>query len=390
MHRLRWTQYGLEKLFAIGHLLVAFSMMDHVQGQALVTNEVNMLPQKLVIAHRGTTYWAPEETEAAMRWARNTGADYLEFDLQRTKDGYLIALHDNNLLRTTDVAFQFPNRQNEPLSNFTYAELLTLDAGEWFNKAYPDRARKGFRGLDILTLEDVVRIAEGYRIRRTQDGKRIWHTTSTGAIATLYEVDPCDNGHRPGIYIETKVPQLFPGIEKDLKRELERLQWYQQDIRKLKYIPIVSGKVGIANSIQRVVLQTFSKESLIRLQNVFERSLPTCFLLWRGADPDDLPDDSLPTFEEWVVFGKAHGATIIGPSISGEPNNYNDLLTSAHAQLIRKAGLQIHAYSFDTKAQLDRYGPWVDGMFSNKAEEALLYFQQHTTLASRTLDLLGY
>ena len=58
---------------------------------------LDYLPRNIVIAHRGTTYWAPEETEAAMRWARNIGADYLELDLQRTKDGVLIALHDVNL-----------------------------------------------------------------------------------------------------------------------------------------------------------------------------------------------------------------------------------------------------------------------------------------------------
>lgn len=71
---------------------------------------LNDLPENIVIAHRGTTFWAPEETEAAMRWARNTGADYLELDLQRTKDGVLIALHDVNLRRTTNVGEVFPER----------------------------------------------------------------------------------------------------------------------------------------------------------------------------------------------------------------------------------------------------------------------------------------
>ena len=49
---------------------------------------LDYLPRNIVIAHRGTTYWAPEETEAAMRWARNIGADYLELDLQRTLKPY--------------------------------------------------------------------------------------------------------------------------------------------------------------------------------------------------------------------------------------------------------------------------------------------------------------
>ena len=45
------------------------------------------VPLYACVAHRGSTYWTPEETEASWRWARNMGADYLESDLQATKDG---------------------------------------------------------------------------------------------------------------------------------------------------------------------------------------------------------------------------------------------------------------------------------------------------------------
>ena len=67
-------------------MLVAGSRMpsDEIRLRDLpsVSREVlSYLPRNIVIAHRGTTYWAPEETEAAMRWARNSGADYLELDL---------------------------------------------------------------------------------------------------------------------------------------------------------------------------------------------------------------------------------------------------------------------------------------------------------------------
>ena len=170
---------------------------------------LDYLPRNIVIAHRGTTYWAPEETEAAMRWARNIGADYLELDLQRTKDGVLIALHDVNLRRTTNVETVFPDRADSPVSEFTLEELRQLDAGSWFNKANPDRARKAFEGLDILTLEDVVRIAEGYRIVRDRAGKRVYDIDGQGRKHTRYEKDPDDNGNRPGIYPETKEPHLL-------------------------------------------------------------------------------------------------------------------------------------------------------------------------------------
>ena len=61
------------------------------------------VPEYAVIAHRGSTFWTPEETESAYRWAREIGADYLECDMQVSKDGVVLALHDDNLKRTTNI-----------------------------------------------------------------------------------------------------------------------------------------------------------------------------------------------------------------------------------------------------------------------------------------------
>lgn len=61
------------------------------------------VPDYAVMAHRGSTFWAPEETESAWRWAREMGVDYLESDLQCTKDGVILANHDDNLKRTTNI-----------------------------------------------------------------------------------------------------------------------------------------------------------------------------------------------------------------------------------------------------------------------------------------------
>ena len=55
---------------------------------------IDYLPKNIIIAHRGTEFWAPEESEAAMRWARNMGADYLECDLQKTKYDIILELHE--------------------------------------------------------------------------------------------------------------------------------------------------------------------------------------------------------------------------------------------------------------------------------------------------------
>ena len=68
------------------------------------------VPLYAVIAHRGSTFWAPEETEASWRWARDMGADYLESDLQCTKDGVVLSLHDDNLKRTTNIQSVFSDQ----------------------------------------------------------------------------------------------------------------------------------------------------------------------------------------------------------------------------------------------------------------------------------------
>ena len=72
------------------------------------------------------------------------GSDYIECDLQKTADGVILALHDESLLRTTNVETIYPNRENDYVSSFTYDELLKLDIGSWFNEANPEQARESF------------------------------------------------------------------------------------------------------------------------------------------------------------------------------------------------------------------------------------------------------
>ena len=370
--------------------LFIFLLYGFVSAQNSKTNMY--LSDQLVIAHRGTTFWAPEETEAAMRWARNIGADYLEFDLQRTKDGKLIALHDDVLGRTTDVAVKFPDRKDKPVSQFTYQELLSLDAGSWFNLTSPQNARKSFTGLDILSLEDIIQIAEGKRVSRDKKGRRILNYLTNGQLVSKYETDPADNGNRPGLYIETKIPELFPGIENDLKTALLAAGWYNEDLSLLKPVNIRAGRVQIANTEKRVILQTFSKRSLVHLQHNFKEYVPKCLLLWRGPDYEDIENDSIETFKKHIEFGKRNGATIAGSSIGGKPNNYVDLLSPVHYNCLKEAGFLIHAYSFDTREQFDKYKSFVNGMFTNKSDESLKFYGRlsNDISALQILQNLGY
>ncbi|MFA8449304.1 MAG: glycerophosphodiester phosphodiesterase family protein [Bacteroidales bacterium] len=376
--------------------------IDHLSPEMETVRD--LVDKNIVIAHRGSTFWVPEETEAAFRWARNIGADYLEIDLQRTKEvkdkngnvvepSVLLALHDNNLKRTTDIEVKFPGREEEPVSSFTWSELSTLDAGSWFNYANPENQRGSFVNQRISTLEDVIMIAKGYKIKRYLNddpkgnykaGDRIMSIiTDTDGVKRYkfeYELDPQDNQNRPGVYVETKEPWLFPNMERDLCKELKRLGWYADDFNDLENVLTFKGKVEIANTNARIILQTFSKNSLVNLQKEFKNPIPTCLLLWKG--PSDMPNDDPQTYAEWINYGIKYGATIIGPSIGGAPNNYYDLLQPWMADMVREAGMLVHAYSFDTRIQMDKYtGKYylnrpslTDGMFTNKAGTTLDYF----------------
>ena len=119
--------------------LFTVSAASASNGKALAT--AHGIAHPAVIAHRGASYDAPESTTPAYLLARDQGADYLELDLQRSSDGVLVVVHDDVLSRTSDVAERFPERKDSPVSAFTLAELKSLDAGSWFNQAYPARAR---------------------------------------------------------------------------------------------------------------------------------------------------------------------------------------------------------------------------------------------------------
>lgn len=378
-------------------------------GDAHEANKI-FIPKDIVIAHRGTTYWAPEETEMAYRWARNIGADYLEVDVQRTKDGVLLALHDDLLIRTTNIENIYPELSEMPSSNFTFEELMNLDAGAWFyeralqegtdyysSEIYLKKIEKpafyfnsegekvlfdvediyvgGSQG--ISTLEDVIRIAEGYRIAKDSLGKRIYEIIGEEGVLNyrfFYVKDEEDSGHRPGVYIETKEPQLFQGIEEDLYQELSRLNWNVLTNPESDTIGRRDGKVNTGNTSAKIILQTFSPESLVKLNHIFKGRVPMTFLLWLGDD-NMIKNDSNTYFEN-LVFAKQNGAHIIGPSIAGPPNNYSDLLTEQNVEWIKSKGFLIHPYSFDTRLQMLQYGAASDGMFTNRADLTIQYYRQ--------------
>jgi len=108
-----------------------------------------MTSHRKVIAHRGSSAYAPENTIPAFELAIQQGAGCLEHDLQVTKDGVLVCLHDSTLERTTNVREVFPGRardveergtvvQRSFVHDFTMAEIRELEAGSWFSQRWTD------------------------------------------------------------------------------------------------------------------------------------------------------------------------------------------------------------------------------------------------------------
>lgn len=98
-----------------------------------------------VTAHRGASHMAPENTLESIQEAINLVSDYAEIDVQETKDGIVVLLHDSNLKRTCGV--------NKNIWDVTYEELQTYDAGSWFSKDYV--------GTKVPTLAEVLELCQG-------------------------------------------------------------------------------------------------------------------------------------------------------------------------------------------------------------------------------------
>ena len=114
-------------------------------------------PRPLVIAHRGASADAPENTIAAFELGLEQGADGLELDVHLSADGHPVVIHDFTLERTTDGT--------GPVSALRVRELKRLDAGGW-------RARR-FRGQRIQTLQEV--------LERFRDRARFWIELKAGS-----------------------------------------------------------------------------------------------------------------------------------------------------------------------------------------------------------------
>jgi glycerophosphoryl diester phosphodiesterase len=210
----------------------------------------------LNIGHRGASGYAPEHTIPAYDLALEQGADYIEIDLQMTKDGVLVALHDDTLDRTADAPEGVPERYcSGPVIKRTLEQIKMCDAGSWFNEAYPEYASDEYVGLQIPTLEEIF---QRY-------------------------------GTSVNYYIETKNPEAAPGMEEELLSLMEEYKLTEP-----------------AEDNWQVLIQSFSAESLMTIHEMNE-DLPL-IQLFSSTETSQTIRDQLKLVSTYAVG--------IGPSMT--------------------------------------------------------------------------
>ncbi len=167
--------------------------------KSLEARAMRRRPEPIVIGHRGASADRPEHTRLSYFEAIAQGADYIEPDLVMTKDGVLVARHENEISGTTDVASrpEFALRRTSKIidrvqydgwftEDFTLAELKTLSARERLPELRPGNQYLHLtERLSILTLDEIIALA-------TSESKRL--------------------GRRIGLYPETKHPSYHASL----------------------------------------------------------------------------------------------------------------------------------------------------------------------------------
>jgi glycerophosphoryl diester phosphodiesterase len=244
-------------------------------------------PRKILVAHRGASAYAPEHTLAAYRLALEQGADFVEQDLQISKDGVLVCLHDLTLERTTNVEEVFPDRAKLDaggrkawqVSDFTLEELKRLDAGSWFKPQFKDER--------IPTFQEAIDLVKG----------------------------------KAGLYPETKDPEIYGSRGFDMEA--------------LVLAQLAKNGLDVPGGSPKspVIIQSFSPESLQKMKKA-GTSVPLVLLV---SDLDPMRDRWLSDAGLKEARGFAVG---LGPAKS--------LLVTDPSLVLRThaAGLTVTPYTF--------------------------------------------
>ena len=264
-----------------------------------------------MIAHRGASGYRPEHTLASYRLGAHMGADYIEPDLVSTRDGVLVARHENEISATTDVADhpEFADRRTTKV-----IDGVTLTG--WFTEDFTLR--------ELKTLRAKERIPDLRRRNTLYDGRH--------EIPTLQEVIDLARDVDVGIYPETKHPTYFRSIGLNLEGPL---------VRALKRNKLDGRRAG-------VFVQSFEVGNLKQLADRIDA--PLVQLL---GDCARRPADGGPAYGEIAtpagLRSVARYADGVGPSkdyivprdVTGRSLPHTSFVRDAH-----RAGLVVHPYTF--------------------------------------------
>lgn len=289
-------------------------------------------PLPIIIAHRGASGYAPEHTLLAYFIAIEQGAEFIEPDLVATRDGVLVARHENEIGATTDVAqrAEFANRRARKIidgvaregwftEDFTLAEVKRLRARERIGELRPANAR--FDGqLEIATLDEILGLVRA--LERAREAAA--HARGIAPPAPI------------GVYPETKHPTYFAeqglALEGPLLEALRRHGYQGRDA------PIFIQSFEMGN------LRALRERTQLPLVQLIERDGAPYDLLARGdarryaqlIEPAGLDEiahyaDAVGV-EKTLVVPRTEDGALAAPS---------SLVNAAHA-----AGLAVHAWTF--------------------------------------------
>ncbi|XP_041974239.1 glycerophosphodiester phosphodiesterase GDPD6-like [Aricia agestis] len=227
---------GILVLLSVGLVSSAPKFMSHLPKRPPPLRSPDLC-NPTVIAHRGASGYVPEHTLGSYSLAITMGADYIEPDLVMTKDGHLVARHDNELGQTTDVAEhpEFQDRfKNLTLDgneisgwfteDFTLTEIKTLKAIERIPDIRPGNARMNY-AFQVPTFQeilDLVKSMQSSQRRIIGVYPEIKHSTHFKQLGLPMELQVVDTFHRNG-YRGSHAPVYIQSFEVNNLKELKKL-----------------------------------------------------------------------------------------------------------------------------------------------------------------------
>jgi glycerophosphoryl diester phosphodiesterase len=280
----------------------------------------------LVIAHRGASGYRPEHTLASYELAIEMGADFIEPDLVITRDGVLIARHENEISETTDVA-----DRPEFAARRTVKRVDGVEVEGWFSEDFTLAEIKTLRARQRLPFRD-----------RSWDGR--FEVPTFAEVLGLARRKSAETGRTIGVYPETKRPTYFRSLglplEEPLLADLEA--------------------AGFRGRDAAVYIQSFETANLKALRE--RTDLPLVQLLDDGGQPYDFEADGDPgndgvTYHDLAtpagLAGIARYADGIGPNkrliLPAGPDGRllapTSLIDDAH-----RVGLRVHPWTLRSDA----------------------------------------